>query len=475
MKRVITTILYAGLLLMSIHLQAQISVTNTGTVYVGSATDTVYITGGFTNNSGSALTNNGQLYVRGDLSNSQSSMAVGTGTLYLNGTSAQSVNGSQPFKTYNLNTNNSSGITLNNELSVSGAHTFTSGLIHSSSIPNYLIYEAGSSYSGDNDSRHVTGWVKKIGNTNFTFPVGDASYERPAALANISAASEFNCKYYTPTPNKNNLTPPLVQVKGNEYWQIDKVSGGNAQVTLNWNHPKVAMDNVVVTDILVANYSGASWVSRGGTAGGTVTTTGTITSTSLSSFGPFTLGYKTYPIPLKLISFTAERRSGTSYLKWVTENEYNVDRFDVQRSHDGVLYQTIGTVQARNTSSLQQYSFDDHSSLNGLAYYRIKSVDIDGKFSYSNIAVLSENNFTAGGIITLNPAHNNITILNKTGKEGSFTYRLFNTGGQLMSSGAVTMSINGGAAVPVPTGFLGNCILEISQGMDRFRQKILVQ
>ncbi len=170
MKRPLYTL---GLLLCCHLIQAQTNVTNTGTLYISTSSDILHVTGDFTNNSGSALTNNGNLYVKQNLSNSQSAMAVGTGTLYLNGTSAQTVSGSQPFKTYNFVSNNSSGITLNNNLSVSGTHTFTSGLITTSATPNYLIYETGSSYSGNGDTKHVNGWVKKSGNTNFTFPVGD--------------------------------------------------------------------------------------------------------------------------------------------------------------------------------------------------------------------------------------------------------------------------------------------------------------
>jgi hypothetical protein len=464
----------ALLLLFCVNVNAQQAFTNSGNLQIHTG-GSVSGLGNFTNTSTAVLVNNGSLYVKGNAINDQSSMAAGTGTLYFNGSSAQSLGGAQPFKTFNLVTNNAAGITLNANLSVSGVHTYTSGLIATSSIPNYLIYGPGSSYAGDNDSRHVNGWVKKIGNTNFIFPVGDANYERPAALANLSVSAEFNCNYNTPTFNTTNLAPPLVQVKANEYWQIDKISGGNAQVTLNWDHPKVSMDNVLVGDILVANYAAGNWTSRGGTAGGTVATTGTITSTSLSVFGSFTLGYKTYPIPLKLLSFTAERRPGTSYLKWITENEYNVDRFDIQRSYDGVLFLTIGNVTARNTSSLQQYTFEDHSSLNGLAYYRLKSIDIDGRFSFSNIVVLSENNLYSGGIVALNPAHNNITILNKTGKDGLFMYRLFNAGGQLLSSGNIMMGVNGGAALPIPPGITGNCILEVSRGLESYKQKILVQ
>src|ERR1044071_7232533 len=99
---------------------SQTAATNTGILYITGSSDILYAGSDFTNNSGSALTNNGQLYIKGNLTNAQSSMAIGTGTLYLNGTSAQAVAGSQPFKTYNLNTDNTTGITLNNNLSVSG-------------------------------------------------------------------------------------------------------------------------------------------------------------------------------------------------------------------------------------------------------------------------------------------------------------------------------------------------------------------
>jgi len=472
MKRIIIPVL---LLLHCVAVNAQQTFTNNGNLQIH-AGGSVSGFGNFTNTSGAALVNNGSLYIKGNTINDQSWMAAGTGTLYLDGSSAQSLGGAQPFKTFDLVTNNNAGITLNANLGVSGAHTFSAGLVNTSVTPNYLIYEAGSSYSGSNDSRHVTGWVKKIGNTDFIFPVGDATYERTVALSNLSASSEFNCKYNTPTSNVNNLAPPLVLIKANEYWQIDQVSGGTAQVTLNWDHAKVAMDNVLVTDILASSYTAGNWTSRGGSASGNVTTTGTITSTAVNTFGPFTLGYRAFPIPLKLLSFTAERRSGISFLKWITENEENVDRFDVQRSYNGTLYLTIGQVPARNTSSIQHYHFEDPSTLNGLAYYRIKSVDIDGKYSYSNVAVVSENNRSLSGIIVLNPAHNNITILNRTGKEGLFGYRLFNAGGQLLSTGNVSMSINGGTVLPVPAAAAtGTYVLELSYGSARFRQKIVIQ
>ena len=468
---------FVGIILLNnLHSYAQVNMSNQGILFVGSGTDTFYVKGDFTNTATAALTNNGKFYSIQNLTNDQSSMAIGTGTLFLSGSSVQSVNGSQTLKTYHLVTNNSAGITLNNNLSVSGAHTFSSGLISTSSTPNYLVYEAGSSYSGNNDTRHINGWVKKLGSTNFVFPVGDATYERAISISNLSSSSEFNCKYNTPTNNTINLFSPLAFVKANEYWQLDKVSGGTAQVTLNWDHTKVAMDNVLIGDILSSLYTGGNWTSTGGSASGNVTTTGTITSNAIGSFGSLTFGYTSFPVPLKLLSFSAVRASGISFLKWVTENEYNVDHFDVQRSYDGINYSTIGNVAARNSGFREQYNFEDHSTFKGFAWYRIRSIDSDGKFSFSRIVIVSETDINATSFVVLNPVRTVITVFNKTGEDGMFDYRLFNSGGQLIIRGNVSMTNNGGTVLSLPGQTAsGIYILELSNDKVKFRKQVLVE
>jgi len=421
------------LLAVNVYGKAQQAFSNNGNMQIHSGASLTGF-GNFTNASSGVLINNASIYIKGNLTNNQSAMSAGTGTLYLNGSSAQSVNGAQPFKTNNLETNNSAGFTLDNDLSVSGIHTFTSGLITSSSIPNYLVYEAGSSHTGSADSRHVTGWVKKNGNTDFIFPVGDNTYLRTAAVSSLSASSEINCKYYRPTTNIYNLTSPVVRVKANEYWQIDKISGGTARITLNWDNSKVMMDNVLLSDILVAHYTGGSWTDAGGSpsATGNVATTGSVISNAVSTFSPFTIGYKSFPVPLQLLSFTAERRSGTTYLNWVTDNEENVSHFDVQRSYDAINYSSIGNVAARNSGAREQYNLEDRSPLKGFAWYRIRPVDIDGKFSYSRIAVVSELDIKSTSFMVMNPVRSAITVFNKTGAEGQFEYRIFNSAWKLM-------------------------------------------
>lgn len=110
-------------------------------------------------------------------------------------------------------------------------------MVTTSTTPNCMIYEAGSSYTGSSDSRHVNGWVKKIGSTSFVFPVGNATYERSIALINLTASGEFNVKHTViVTHNRYSLYNPLVYVDSGEHWTINKISGAAAQIAMNWDN-----------------------------------------------------------------------------------------------------------------------------------------------------------------------------------------------------------------------------------------------
>ncbi|MES1215496.1 MAG: hypothetical protein ABUT20_08265 [Bacteroidota bacterium] len=106
------------------ELQAQVNLQNNEILYISTSSDILFIDGSFANSSTATLTNNGQLYVRYNLNNDESSMPAGSGKLFLNGPSTQTISGSQVFNTYDLQTDNSSGIALNNNLSGSGTHTY---------------------------------------------------------------------------------------------------------------------------------------------------------------------------------------------------------------------------------------------------------------------------------------------------------------------------------------------------------------
>lgn len=73
-------------------------------------------------------------------------------------------------------------------------------------------------------------------------------------------------------------------------------------------------------------------------------------------------------------------------LYWTTANEQNNSRFDVQRSKDGLHFETTGFVSgAVNSTDRADYSFADKVSWSGQYYYRLKQFDLDGRYEYSKI------------------------------------------------------------------------------------------
>lgn len=461
---------------MCIYTNAQQAFTNTGNLQIHTGASITGF-GGFTNTSAASLLNNGTLYIKGNISNSQAAMIAGTGVLHLNGSTAQTVSGAEPFKTFGLVSNNSAGITLNANLSVADVHTFTSGIITTSATPNYLIYEAGSSYSGDGDARHVNGWVKKIGSTNFVFPVGNGSVERTTALTSLSGSSEFNVRYAAPTPFSTQMQSPVWDVNENEYWIINKVSGGSATVTLNWDYNKVNFPNWIVPDILVAGYNGSLWTDNGGvgTASGTPTTTGTVTSGSISSFNLFVLGSRSYILPLTLIDFTASRQNNYTRIVWTTEREYNMANFVVERSDDGITFYPIAQLPGRNNGSTEQYYNLDYAAIQHIAYYRLRSVDVDGRASLSktvSVSVTGDNQLT----LVTNPVHDKAILIAGATLTGVFNYSIMAMNGQSIQKGNLNIQNGGSYQIPFNrTMAPGVYTLDVSNGKASFTYKLIVQ
>ncbi|CAG5074755.1 hypothetical protein DYBT9623_05443 [Dyadobacter sp. CECT 9623] len=91
-------------------------------------------------------------------------------------------------------------------------------------------------------------------------------------------------------------------------------------------------------------------------------------------------------LPVTLIEFLAIGKEKESHLSWKTSAETNSDHFDIQRSADGKLWQSIGHVPShRESSDEQDYSFVDKNPLGGENLYRLKMVDQDSTFAFSRI------------------------------------------------------------------------------------------
>lgn len=89
-------------------------------------------------------------------------------------------------------------------------------------------------------------------------------------------------------------------------------------------------------------------------------------------------------VPVKLLNFFAKAVNKTSLLNWQTVTESNNDRFEIERSTDGISFIKIGSVKgAGNSNILQHYSFTDNNPVKGINFYRLRQVDLDAGFVFS--------------------------------------------------------------------------------------------
>ena len=93
----------------------------------------------------------------------------------------------------------------------------------------------------------------------------------------------------------------------------------------------------------------------------------------------------TSSLPLSLLSFTTLLANKEVSIKWTTANQVSTKSFSIERSADGINWTEIGTVSSNNSASINTYSYTDVAPLFGINYYRLKIVDNNANFTYSNV------------------------------------------------------------------------------------------
>ncbi len=148
-------------------------------------------------------------------------------------------------------------------------------------------------------------------------------------------------------------------------------------------------------------------------------------------------------LPLSLTSFSAQQTNdGKIKLQWLTTDELGTDHFVIERSTDGRSFETVGIVSAQGMRN-NSYDFTaSPANTAGAYFYRLKTVDKDGRFSYSNVLRLNNTvALTLDLTVFPNPAKDIVTISGLTGKG---QIRLLDTKGMLLqqiTTGAQTISL----------------------------------
>lgn len=170
---------------------------------------------------------------------------------------------------------------------------------------------------------------------------------------------------------------------------------------------------------------------------------GYVLQANISSFSSFYFGSSNLTLPLRLLTFTANYFNGTVLLKWETEQEKNTDYFIIERN-TGAGFVNIGTVTAGgNTSTRSFYDYTDNEAA-GLefqsAQYRLKTMDKDGSYVYSNIVFISFADLVTKLQINPNPVTDGIAkVTISVAAEQQARWKLTDNAGRSVQTGTVQL------------------------------------
>ena len=409
-------------------------------------TGQIYCADTFFNASTAQWINSGTLSITGNIVNEQSTAMNGSaGTTVFLGTTNQRIRGGQPFITFNTTFNNNAGVTLLQSLQINGAGTFTNGIVTAMTTGFPLIFGATATLTGVADAAHVNGVVRSLASTGtFTYPVGSATLYRKVAANFTANASGLDCQYFAGDAGGAPFTSAgadptlLVAYFKKEYWNIQPVSTATATVTIFYDQVVPA----VITDIshlrVAHKRSTPAWVDEGRSAFTGNTSSGSVTSLAVNTWSPFTLGSINLlsPLPIILRSFDVTETNGNALLTWQTASEENSDHFEIENSTNGSVFAKIGNVSAAgNSSSIINYSYTDQNISrynSSRIYYRLKLVDIDGNYKYSDIKLLELSNRSSIVKIFPIPFSNILTIELPVGWNGSTSINIIDMNGGIV-------------------------------------------
>ncbi|MBK9412353.1 MAG: T9SS type A sorting domain-containing protein [Bacteroidetes bacterium] len=341
----------------------------------------------------------------------------------------------------------------NSSIAVDSVLTLTSGIIDTRNLPALEIYlkwiNAGAivgynagSYIDGNLKRQIYNFGYDVRGMLLDWPVGDSisGYQ----LANIlfsPAGPTPGVSYLIGSFNSWTGFPPAVGPTASEcvfatydaipifdhgYWTFRRATtanyNGNYKMTLynnNYTNNTGVGWTIAVADLPSNVNAPASWRLTGScvTTSLANNTQRIAINATASATNFFDLYFATVqsltPLPIELLSFTADPYEDNVLCKWVTASETNNDYFEVLRSTDGVDFKKIGIVYgygAGTSTTNRSYQFIDDEECNSIRYYQLRQVDTDLKFAFSDVVAVNCNN--KDNVIQLypNPATDQLNI-----------------------------------------------------------------
>jgi len=204
-------------------------------------------------------------------------------------------------------------------------------------------------------------------------------------------------------------------------------------------------------------------------AGSVLTGTGTVTTGSCTGDPDFCSGG---PLPIELAYFNGRGKSSSIILNWTTTSEEQFDYFLVQKSANTVTFSDIGKVEGQGSKSTSlDYVFEDEKPFNGLNYYRLKAVDLDGTFEIFNVISIDFSFDRLPIAIYPNPTLNQKFTIENFDQSQSIYFELLNLFGNSVIQSSLNFGTNDYDLVNVKPGLY---ILQINHNNKIHTRRLIV-
>lgn len=256
---------------------------------------------------------------------------------------------------------------------------------------------------------------------------------------------------------------PSPQISIFRYFDIHPTTNAGLNATLVFSYDSSERNNRVEANlkqwrnndpVLISNWAEqmplANWSLKGGTAG-----VSSVSFSGIPSFSRWTLAEGEVVLPVSELVFNAQLIDQKVQLNWSTKNEQNLAHFEVERSFDLQNFEYLSTKIANGNNGVSaQYQDWDMQPKKGVSYYRLKLVNVDGSFTYSNIETIV---WEDPGFISIypNPANQQFNIALGNMDENSVLVQLIDIQGKIITN--QSFAVNNGL-VNIPTD-------KLSQGM----------
>ena len=214
--------------------------------------------------------------------------------------------------------------------------------------------------------------------------------------------------------------------------------GFTADVSLSYRGQENTMNSEHCCGALgIQSWDGNAWDPPIGIGTGTTSSIGTVTAMNVTSFGNWVITSNSSPLPIELTEFNAVIRGDQVDVDWKLAAEINVDYFNVERSADGIIFESIAQVKGKgNTDMGSHYNVTDKHPLNGISYYRLKQTNFNGKNKYSETRVVNFRDLVTG-ILTVkdfgpNPFDNSFWVVYEVSKNGPVSFQLTDAAGKVI-------------------------------------------